>query len=767
VSVASTIEHQRGVSQRDPADVLESVLLEGQTPKDFLNRNLCQKTGFTEDVLMAQMKALRARYGIEEPDRRGLVKMLGKIYSRHDKPANETLFSGLLVSTTAGSNMDKRGTLTDAQKRLQGIILGAKTSKELCIDGLANTLDCDYNLVCDYLSKLRRHYGIEQLGYAGHCELIRTIWKEGYRSIDELMLTRMKFHGKQMDATTAENLVLLAVKDGTLLGHNFMTEGLGLALLQAERLMAAFRKKYDIVGRGDELLATLAQALQAKGSATPGTDVTSSPDGTAPSTALSRGNGNVVQRGPLTGTQKKLWQAILKASTSEDLGTERLMGAINCTSGQVYYHLSDLRKYYGIKQLGYAGHCALIRAIWEEGYRPIDELMLSKVKYHSKQMDVTGRGDQLPEDSAQASQAKGSATLGTDATSAPDGSGMPSGAEDHRKGNGHNDHPITPFRSRSEMPQNASAQPADVSSGNGKGNGHNGHPITPTEGTSLQSRESLGEFDFGCFVGKSPPMLAIYETLKQVAPTNATVLLTGETGTGKEMAARSIHMLSSRVGKPFIPVNCGSLPEDIQKSELFGHEKGAFTGAHTKTGGYFGEANGGTIFLDEIGNMSPSAQAELLRVLQGRDAGNREITRVGSAIPIKINVRVIAATNKDLEKKIKNGSFHEDLFYRLNVVNVEMPPLRDRRGDIPLLVDHFLSECATIHNRPVPSVEEKVMKTLMGRPWKGNARELWNACERMVILCRTGQIDIREYSRLFPDKPATRNSQADMEAGGG
>ncbi|HEY3229122.1 MAG TPA: sigma-54 dependent transcriptional regulator, partial [Roseiflexaceae bacterium] len=237
-------------------------------------------------------------------------------------------------------------------------------------------------------------------------------------------------------------------------------------------------------------------------------------------------------------------------------------------------------------------------------------------------------------------------------------------------------------------------------------------------------------------IGRSPAMREIYKTIGRVADSEASVLISGETGTGKELAANLIHQFSSRRnGPPPVKVNCAALPETLIESELFGHEKGAFTGAATQRRGKFELADGGTLFLDEVGDMNPSAQAKVLRVLQ-----EGELERVGGAETIKVDVRVIAATNKNLADEIAAQRFREDLYYRLAVVPIELPPLRTRREDIPSLVGHFVEQVCAANDRRTKRVVQGAMTLLMQHDWPGNVRELKNVVERLVIL--TGEADV-------------------------
>jgi len=237
------------------------------------------------------------------------------------------------------------------------------------------------------------------------------------------------------------------------------------------------------------------------------------------------------------------------------------------------------------------------------------------------------------------------------------------------------------------------------------------------------------DYDFRNIIASSPQMLDIFKLIEKVANYNTTVLITGESGTGKELIAKAIHYNGSRKDKPFIAINCGAIPETLLESELFGHVKGAFTDAVRNKSGLFEEADGGTIFLDEIGELPKELQVKLLRVLQ-----EGELRKVGDSKSRKIDVRVIAATARDLSGEIKKGNFREDLFYRLNVVPVTIPPLRERQGDIPLLVNHFTVIYAKKFGRPIRGVNDEAMKYLISYPWPGNVRELENVIERAVIL---------------------------------
>jgi Nif-specific regulatory protein len=252
---------------------------------------------------------------------------------------------------------------------------------------------------------------------------------------------------------------------------------------------------------------------------------------------------------------------------------------------------------------------------------------------------------------------------------------------------------------------------------------------------NIHLRQELRErYDFTNIIGNSGPMRLVYEQVAQVAPTNTTVLIRGESGTGKELIAHSIHYNSPRSRKPFIKVSVAALPDTLIESELFGYEKGAFTGAQARKKGRFELAEGGTLFLDEIGDLNLSTQVKLLRVLQ-----EREFERLGGIETIKINVRLIAATNKDLEKAISEGTFREDLYYRLNVFTIFVPPLRERKSDVLQLADHFLEKFAREHNKHIKRISTPAIDMLTAYHWPGNVRELENCVERSVLVC-DGQV---------------------------
>ena len=249
-------------------------------------------------------------------------------------------------------------------------------------------------------------------------------------------------------------------------------------------------------------------------------------------------------------------------------------------------------------------------------------------------------------------------------------------------------------------------------------------------------------YRFENIIAKSPKMQQVIEVIKVVARSNATVLIMGDSGTGKELVARALHSQSHRRGKPFIAVSCAALPESLLESELFGHEKGSFTGAYTQKKGKFEIANRGTLFLDEIGEMSANIQVHLLRVLE-----EKEFTRVGGNELVKVDVRVVSATNKDIRKAIANGQFREDLYYRLNVVTIELPPLRERKEDIPLLAQHFLKKFAVENQKEITGFSPDATDFLLKYEWPGNVRELENAIERAVILAKNSNIEVTDLPR--------------------
>ena len=270
---------------------------------------------------------------------------------------------------------------------------------------------------------------------------------------------------------------------------------------------------------------------------------------------------------------------------------------------------------------------------------------------------------------------------------------------------------------------------------------------------NAELRSRLDEkFGFEGVVGSSPRMNKVIERLKSVAPTDSTVLVLGENGTGKELVARAIHQNSKRKSKPFVPLNISALPDSILESELFGHESGAFTGASGRRIGRFEFANGGTLFLDEVGEMPMETQIKLLRVLE-----ERKITRVGANDELDVNVRLVAATNANLEKLVEAGTFRQDLFYRLNVVKIQLPRLSERRGDIPLLLDHFLKEMTQRNDREVQGFAPTTRRALMNYDWPGNIRQLRNTVEGMVVCDTDGLLDADD----LPDEIAALVSSDD------
>ncbi|HKE19481.1 MAG TPA: sigma-54 dependent transcriptional regulator [Kofleriaceae bacterium] len=252
-------------------------------------------------------------------------------------------------------------------------------------------------------------------------------------------------------------------------------------------------------------------------------------------------------------------------------------------------------------------------------------------------------------------------------------------------------------------------------------------------------------------VGSSPPMRGVFETVLQVAPSRASVLITGESGTGKELIAAAIHRHSTRAGGPFVRLHCAALAETLLESELFGHERGAFTGAAVRREGRFQQADGGTLFLDEIGEIAPSTQIKLLRFLQ-----EREFERVGGNQTIKVDLRIVAATNRDLRAAVHEGCFREDLYYRINVVSIEVPPLRERDGDTSLLATHFLHKYAAQNQKRLHGFTTEAMDRILRYPWPGNVRELENAVERAVVVCRGG--DVRGEDLPPTIRPLTRSA---------
>ncbi len=272
---------------------------------------------------------------------------------------------------------------------------------------------------------------------------------------------------------------------------------------------------------------------------------------------------------------------------------------------------------------------------------------------------------------------------------------------------------------------------------------------------NLQLKKQLHKrYGFANIVGNSEAIIQVFELIKKVADTDSTVLILGESGTGKELINRAIHYNSLRREGPLIPVNCAAIPEELLESELFGHERGAFTHAIRTRIGRFEQSNGGTIFLDEIADMSPSLQVKILRVLQ-----DRSFERIGGVKTIKVDMRVVAATNQDLEEMVRRGRFREDLYYRLNVIPIRVPPLRERVADIPLLVQHFLHEFSRKKKKPCKRLSPQAMDLLLRYAWPGNVRELENLIERLVILSEGEEIQVSELPERFRNKPATSSAK--------
>jgi two-component system NtrC family response regulator len=268
----------------------------------------------------------------------------------------------------------------------------------------------------------------------------------------------------------------------------------------------------------------------------------------------------------------------------------------------------------------------------------------------------------------------------------------------------------------------------------------------------MLNQELQERFRFGNIVGKSKAMRQIYETIEKVAQTRATVLVTGESGTGKELIARAVHFNSPRRDKPFISVNCSALPESLLESELFGHERGAFTGAYTQRKGRFELAHGGTLFLDEVSDMSAALQVKLLRVLQ-----EMTFERVGGTRTLQVDARLVSASNRDLRKEVDEGRFREDLYYRLKVVHIEVPPLRQRRDDIPILVHHFLEKIARSNGVQIKRVSHEALKHLYQYSWTGNVRELENIIERALIMCGGEEIRLQDLPEELLRKEIPRS----------
>jgi len=274
------------------------------------------------------------------------------------------------------------------------------------------------------------------------------------------------------------------------------------------------------------------------------------------------------------------------------------------------------------------------------------------------------------------------------------------------------------------------------------------HTRLKAENRALRA-ELAGRFERGRIVGRSPAMQRVLDTVAQVAPSEATVLISGESGTGKELVAGLLHANSGRREGPFVSLNCAAITESLMESELFGHEKGAFTGAERRREGRFQQADGGTLFLDEVSEMPLSMQVKFLRVLQ-----EREFTRVGGDSLLRVDVRVVAATNTHLPERIAAGRFREDLYYRLNVVGLQLPPLRERREDVPLLAQHFLETFAAKNRKSVKGFSPQAMDRLIRRDWPGNVRELMNAVERAVVLARADYLTEADFPAIGPDPTA-------------
>jgi len=268
-----------------------------------------------------------------------------------------------------------------------------------------------------------------------------------------------------------------------------------------------------------------------------------------------------------------------------------------------------------------------------------------------------------------------------------------------------------------------------------------------------------GQFDG--FVGRSPGMAAVFDTIRKTADSGSTVMVTGESGTGKELVARAIHAASGRRGGPFISLNCGAVPETLMEAELFGHVKGAFTGAVTSSEGLFAAANGGTLFLDEITEIAPSLQVKLLRVIQ-----ERQVRRIGDVRDVAIDVRLVAASNRELARAVADGVLREDLFYRLNVIPIHLPPLRERREDIPLLVAHFIEKIAAAQDKPTRVVTPDAMALLEAYQWPGNIRELENVIERAMVLGSGPGIDVEALPANLRQPGGGTSIVVDLPAGG-
>jgi len=277
--------------------------------------------------------------------------------------------------------------------------------------------------------------------------------------------------------------------------------------------------------------------------------------------------------------------------------------------------------------------------------------------------------------------------------------------------------------------------------------------VQDKQAVAALTRELREAGKLGVLVGSSGAMQDVMRQVEIAAPSTASVLITGETGSGKEMVARSIHMLSPRASRPFVAINCSAIPESLMESEIFGHEKGAFTGAAERRIGCFELAHGGTLLLDEIGEMPPQTQAKLLRVLE-----DRKVRRLGSKVETPVDVRVVAATNKNPEQAVADGKLRQDLYFRLNVFHIHLPPLREHKGDLPLLVDHLLAEISEKHGKKVTGVGADVMDLFKSYPWPGNVRELRNVLERSAIASDRGTINRQHLPSDFGHAPAVTSS---------
>ena len=276
--------------------------------------------------------------------------------------------------------------------------------------------------------------------------------------------------------------------------------------------------------------------------------------------------------------------------------------------------------------------------------------------------------------------------------------------------------------------------------------------------TAYLRKQLKRKYEFSQIIGSAPKMQEVFEMIERVADTDSTILILGESGTGKELVARALHYNSRRQFAPFVPVNCSALPENLLESELFGHRRGSFTGAISDKKGLFEEADGGTIFLDEVGSMSAMLQSRLLRVLQ-----EREVRRVGENTPVYVNVRVVAASNEPLEKRIQEGTFREDLYYRLNVIAIPLPSLRERRDDIPLLAAHFLKGKVPDHAKRPLQMTRQAMEILCAYDWPGNVRELENALERAATLCDRDIIQARDLPPSLLAKVTPTNASLEAQ----